>query len=75
MSAIVKILDKRQAKRWADADKTVTVNVQGSIEHSAAPELMAHQQKVFELQARAQARIALKGPAELPTIDAEIIDE
>jgi hypothetical protein len=73
MSAITKILDKRQAKRWADANKTLEIKVSGSVEHKADGELMAHQVRVLELQARAQERIALKGGSELPILDVEEI--
>lgn len=72
MTAIVRILEKRQKARWSN-EQIINVQVSGEITHR--PELMAHQNRILELQARAKERMALNGTSELDEIvDAEIVE-
>lgn len=72
LQAIEKALKHMAKSDWGD-EKTVNVNVTGTVMHQADPSLLPHQNKVAELVARARARAELNGTNE-EIIDVEIVE-
>lgn len=75
MQAILKVLERRQQKRWGTEPQQINVNVSGTVTHVGA---LPHQNKIAELAQRARERQALRegtpALANPEIIDAEIVE-